>query len=420
MSSNAIQIEGFWAHQFRQIKEEGAGALLRKLNTLARPVFIFVFSLICIPLVLIIRLIKPMYWVRFGWFYASRIGHFAFDVENYLVERQLDLHPDKANDIFFYRWGRPANSYFSELVKDRLFLGRWVEPLFVANNWIPGGNCHKVLPAYVSCGSKDIKGLFTRVGPQLEFSNEEIIAGQSFLKSIGIDNQKYICMVVRDSRYLKWASYHNYRDSDINTFVDTALTLAEKGYWIFRMGKRVHKPFEPVHPHIVDYANSKYRSDFLDIWLMANCYFCISTGTGLDEIARIFRRPAVNINFIPFLNMVSYDHVLSVPSKLKWEKNGEFLSLTEHLNHNYYFNDDYDKAGIEVAKCGSSDICNAVLEKVARLNGTWQESNEDKLLQERFWEIFKSHSNFQKYHGDIHPEARVGAHFLRNNPEWLN
>ena len=68
----------------------------------------------------------------------------------------------------------------------------------------------------------------------------------------------------------------------------------------------------------------------------------------------------------------------------------------------------------------SPPICNAVLEKEARLNGTWQESNEDKLLQERFWEIFKSHSNFQKYHGDIHPEARVGAHFLRNNPEWLN
>ena len=25
-----------------------------------------------------------------------------------------------------------------------------------------------------------------------------------------------------------------------------------------------------------------------------------------------------------------------------------------------------------------------------------------------------------RIHGEIHPESRVGAHFLRNNSEWLN
>ena len=86
------------------------------------------------------------------------------------------------------------------------------------------------------------------------------------------NNEKFVCLIVRDSAYLptinnknKW-EYHNFRDSDIDTYEKAALALAEKGYWVFRMGKVVRKPFKADHPNILDYANSNYRSDFLDIW----------------------------------------------------------------------------------------------------------------------------------------------------------
>jgi len=420
MFSYSIKEKSFWIRQYSHLKEDGFSALLRKLITLTRPIIIFLLSLICIPLVIIIRLIKPIYWIRFGWFFSSRIGHFAFDVEYYLSERELRLHPEKANDIFFYRWGKPANIYFSKLVKEHLNIGSWVEPLFIANNFIYRGSTHKVLPAVINSGSRDIKGILTQVKPQLYFSDEETVLGHSFLRSFDIYSEKFICMIVRDSAYLKDATYHNYRDSDVKTFMNAAIALADKGYAIFRMGKKVKNPIDVSHPNIIDYAATDLRSDFLDIWLMANCSFCISTGTGLDEISRIFRKPAVYLNIVPFTNMVSYDNVISVPSILKWKENGEMLTLTQCLNHDYYFVDEYFNAGIEIEKLKPSDICNTVLEKEARLNGTWQESNEDKLLQEEFWKIFKSHQNFQKYHGNIHPEARVGAHFLSNNPEWLN
>ena len=43
-------------------------------------------------------------------------------------------------------------------------------------------------------------------------------------------------MIVRDSAYLKFAEYHNYRDCNIENFNKAAL-LAEKGYYVFRMEK---------------------------------------------------------------------------------------------------------------------------------------------------------------------------------------
>ena len=98
----------------------------------------------------------------------------------------------------------------------------------------------------------------------------------------------------------------NYLSNDIDNYKESAMYLAQKGYWVFRMGKGAKKRFDIDHPKIFDYAFSDYRSDFLDVWLMANCNFCISTGTGIDAVATIFRRPILMINYIPISNIVSF------------------------------------------------------------------------------------------------------------------
>ena len=417
---NSSTIAAFWIQQVRQIKKGGFETIWRKLKTVSRRFTIFLLTLLVIPIVIVVRIIKPWCWIRFGWFLGSRIGHFAFDVEYYLSERKVGLHPEKAIDVFFYHWGKPSNAFFTKMIERYLLVYNWVEPLFIANNWIPGGDQHRILPAYDNYNSRDINGLLKRVEPQLSFLEEENKTAHSFLKSIGIGQQKFVCMIIRDSAYLKNADYHNYRDVDISTLKEAALALAEKGYWVFRMGKVVHEPFKSDHPRILDYANSKFRSDFLDIWLMANCFFCISTGTGLDEVASVFRRPAVYVNNIPLHQLVTYDHVITVPKYLIWEEINKQLTLSEHLAYPYFHTDQYDNEKILVVDLTPKDIKQAVLEIEARLNGTWKDSEEDQRLQDRFWKIFKSHQDFHKNHGEIHPEARIGADFLRNNPEWLN
>jgi putative glycosyltransferase (TIGR04372 family) len=307
------------------------------------------------------------------------------------------------------------------LLEQHLFVQGWVEPLFFANDWLPGGDQHKILPAVITCGSRDKDGLFQRAKAQLTFTEAENQMAISFLKSIGVKNEKIVCLIARDSAYLKNADYHNYRDVYISTFKEAALALAKKGYWVFRMGKIVHEPFKSDHPHILDYANSKFRSDFLDIWLMANCYFCISSGTGLDEVARIFRRPAVYVNYLTTSGLVTYDHVITTPKHLVWQETNRRLTLFEHLTHAYSRTKQYKNAKILVKGLTVKEILQAVLEMEARLSGSWEESEEDRQLQGKFWEIFRSsHQDFNKFHDIIHPEARVGAHFLRNNPEWLN
>ncbi|MBC8182565.1 TIGR04372 family glycosyltransferase [candidate division KSB1 bacterium] len=413
-------MNSFITRQLNQIKEEGLEAIWRKLKTVSRRFIIFLLTLLAIPFVIIIRLIKPWYWIRFGWFFATKIGHFTFDVEYYLTEKIMGLHPGKATDIFFYRWGKPANTFFTKLTERHLFVRSWAEPLFFANDWLPGGDQHKILPAIATRHSRDVEGLLRKVGAQLEFNNEENLVAHSFLKSIGMANEKFVCLFVRDPKYLPRVSYHNYRDTDIDTYEEAALALAEKGYWVFRMGKIVEKPFSAKHPQILDYANTPHRSDFLDIWLMANCFFCITTGTGLDEVARIFRRKSVYVNYSHVFGMITDTECITFFKHLIWQETNNKLTLSENLLHSYNFTEEYKNKGIKIVDLSQVEIKQAVLEMEARLSGTWRDLEEDQYLQDRFWRIFRSHKDIHKYHGKIHPEARVGAHYLRNNPEWLN
>ena len=140
------EIKLFIANQLIQIYEQGIIAIWRKSIKIIRLFFIYFMASLFLPLILFIRLIKPFIWIRFGWFFASRIGHFAFDIEYYLCEKKI-LNNQKMIDLFFYKWGKPANYYFSKLVKKHIFVKWWVEPLFIANSILPGGNKYKILPA---------------------------------------------------------------------------------------------------------------------------------------------------------------------------------------------------------------------------------------------------------------------------------
>jgi putative glycosyltransferase (TIGR04372 family) len=298
----------------------------------------------------------------------------------------------------------------------------------MCNEIIPFGSKHTI-EMNTSKGSVDLKGRLVKTKPHLSFNEVENDRANKFLSEIGFkEGDKFICYIVRDSKYLKHISpngfsHHDYRDSDIDTYNDSAIYLAEKGYWVFRMGKAVHKPFNVDHPLIMDYANSTYLSDFLDIWLMANCYFCVTTGTGLDDVSVAFRRPLVDVNHLPIgLNRSNHTRCVELYKHLRWKKNGNFLSLIDQINTgaiDFLHSDSYNDLGVEIIDNTAEEILNAVIEMEERLSGTWIDEPEDLELQDIFWEKFKDSSQFNERFGWINPASRISTSFLRKNYNWF-
>ena len=215
-----------------------------------------------------------------------------------------------------------------------------------------------------------------------------------FLKQLGIrDSDKFICLIVRDSAYLssfypKWDfSHHNHRDSNIHTYNEAVEALANLGYWVFRMGKKVKEPLNINHPRVIDYANHEIRSDLLDIWLPANAYFSISTLTGLDSVAQAYRRPVVYVNALTNAEFRSYDHCIWMPKNMMWESKGKLLTLKETLHNSFPSSEMYKKKSIKIIDLTSEQITEVVLEMESRLTGKWRVTEKEELNQSKFMKI---------------------------------
>jgi len=286
-------------------------------------------------------------------------------------------------------------------------------------------------------GSRDIYGWYQQTQPS-SFLPDEDIRARAWLTKMGWqEGDRFVCLLVRDSAYLD-NTYQNtdcrnpggvefnpkngygwkhldYRDSDIATYVPAAEWLADQGVWVIRMGKIMAKPIPTSHPRIVDYAFSPDKSDFLDIWLFAHCDFCISTGTGLDVLCDIYRKPILFLNFMPLLSLWSWSNAMHLTKTLVWKKSGIKLNLRENID--CYSLEYYDQAGIEIIDLTPEEILVSVQELWERMKGTWVDSKEDIQLQNRFWELLKTHPDYHKLHHWIHPQARAGATWLRNHGE---
>ncbi|MBI3252257.1 MAG: TIGR04372 family glycosyltransferase [Candidatus Omnitrophica bacterium] len=348
-----------------------------------------------------------------------------FNTEYYLCRR--DKSQFTSLDLFYFEHNPPVNSQWALMIQRVLTVHSFIFFLDKANRLIPGGTRHfaRLLPE--GRGSIDPEGLLAQTEPHLNFTSEEERLGQRFLEETGLrQDERFVCLIVRDSAYknsihpaVDW-SYHDYRDSHIDTYRCAACALAEQGYWVFRMGKAVQDPFQANHPRIIDYAKSDDRNDFLDIWLVTHCEFAITTGTGLDEVCTVFRRKYVHVNQIPVGGTRSFTPSLVTFKQLRWKSSGVPLSLREQIATGSIYalhKSAYDNLGIEIVDNTPEEILEAVLEFEALRTGSYDETREDMELQARFWAILGEWAAFGKYHNSI--QATVSPSFLRKTHPWF-
>ena len=389
--------------------------------------------ILAVPVVLVFRLIRPWLLLRWGILASEIIGHFAANTELYLCERDAGINMPKQRylDFFYIYYGPICNQQLAVMWKRVLHFwpSRIMPRISRVNRLIPGGAVHEI--GTNTQRDRDVHNLLDQFPPHLVFTHDEGARGAAGLRAMGIpQGARFVCLIIRDSAYQdickpgKDWSYHNYRNSDIGNYILATEELAERGYFVIRMGAKVKAAMKTAHPRIIDYATNGMRSEFMDIYLGAKCTFCISVGTGFDAVPLIFRRPIVYVNMVPlgylftfrteFLGIIKHHYLAA--------ENRE-LSLSEIFNHGVGFSShtsDYESKGVELIENTPEEIRDVVVEMAERLNGTWQSHQDDEALQRRFWEIFPTDALCRQgrpLHGEI--RARFGAHFLRKNREWV-
>ena len=416
---------GFLKSNIRQIKKGGWAVFFDKGKKAPKRIVLFTFDLIAtpfsIPIVLLIRLIKPIKHIRFGYFYGGRIGHFIPDTVIAAID---DNKLNKFVDLYYFLPSE-KNIQWAKMVKKELNVYYWVRLLYFSNKLLPGGNSHVIIPSiHRPNGSQGSlrQGLFYNSDFKFSFNDDDNKVAKLWLKNNGwSEGEKIICLMVRDDAYLptkNW-QYHSYRNCDISSFEPALELLAEMGYFIIRMGKNMKIPLKLNNNRIIDYAFKKEKSDLLDVWLFANCELCITTGTGPDLISLFYKRPVLAINYLPLAHLFSWAEALHAPKKLYWKETGMALSWEEHLEHPYVHSKDYEDAGINILDLSSEEIIDIVKEMINRINNSFFDE-DDKRVQNKFWKIAKQSNNFKIKNNFIHPSSRISMAYVRNNSEWLS
>ena len=404
---------GAWRRQFAELRDGGLSVLLRKLRTL-------VDTILAVPAVLLMRLVRPLLTIRVGPLSSSRIGPFSAHVELYLCERDAGLHGQRTLDLFFH--ARPVcNRQLQAMWERTLPVSRFAAALARVNRWFPGADAHRI-PMQPN-GERDIRGLFATGTQHLAFTAEERRRGWAFLHERGIhEGTPYICFLAREALYLaatypdrNW-DYHNYRNTDVRSLLPAVEALTRLGYAVLRMGVVVRAPLDTANPRIIDYA-SHGRTEFLDIFLSAHCRFYLGDPSGIVGIPMTFRRPIAFVNYIPFEYVHSWDpRHLFIPKKLWLRAERRLLTFRDILESGVgrlHWTEEYERRGIEVIENTPEEIAALAIEMDERLQGTWQAAAEDEELQRRFWSLFASSG----LHGVI--RSRIGAAFLREHRALL-
>ncbi len=372
-----------------------------------------------LPAIFILRAIRPLIRIQFCEIISWRIGQFISDISEHICREKIG----NRRTLNLYYFGMISNSQWEKMAyrSNLKILGSWLKYLDRWNQLIPGGNAHTLKSSLTE--SRDTEGLFESHNGSIPFLEYENSLGEKFLKSKGWKvGEPYICLLVRDSKFMEaysnsdW-SYHDYRDSDIARYATSMEWLASQGVWVFRMGKLMARPFQTNSPRIIDYAFDSDKSDFLDIWLFANCTGVISTGTGPDQLAMIYRRPQLYLNAMPLGGLHSWTNMTWVPKNLKWQKTGVPLSISEYLDNNFFSALEYMDAGIEIVDLSIEEIEVAVQEFWSKINNSHKFTDNDVKLQENFWKIFIDWPLYGELHGVKHPNASIGRNWLANLSE---
>ena len=380
------------------------------------------FALLTIATFLVIR---PFFLIQIHKVKDWRIGHLAANTE--LTRLQTIAHNDslrrKLITVYYFGSKSPANRFLTEFWQRELpsVHGHWGWLLDKISARVDGMNSSDESTIW------DTKGLFQMIEIPNFFTKKEELLGQQFFKS-NLFNEKFVCLNVRDCEYMartrsREMSHHDYRDSDIKTYLVAAEALAELGYTVFRMGAIVKEPFISKHPRVIDYATNGMRTEFLDIYLGAHCTFTISTGSGWDSVPMIFRRPMIWVNHLPIFENAVNLSMINYPKILEDKQSGTLLSLTELIERNTakeLFAQGYRDAGVTVQDLSSEELVEAVTEMAARVDGTFVETPEQKEMQAKLSHILSTHPKLQPSPNFYPIRAQYASCFLSRYPNFLD
>lgn len=429
------------------------------LYSLKRVFFLFlspITYLIAIFFLIIVRLISPIYLIRWFCLLSTRVGHYLINTELYnsLKKEKIFLPKKKYFDIFYDRYS-VCNPQISKMWRREIFFlpsffMHAVDHLNDILNSIIDANYKHDINEPNSVRDNDhklnLKGFISNYLPphnhfdrhyllnntksSIKFTNYEIKMGNKFIEELGIGGSKIVSLFLRDDEYLKqnypnidW-EYSNYRNVKLENFEKSIDWLIKNNYFVVKINKVSNQKIKERKGYI-DLSNHPLRNYFLEIFLPYKSEFGITTNTGIDSVCEIFRKPMLCLNLCPIVDNRIFNPKFMFNYKRYYSNlDNKFLSLDEIFYHELHALSDKNKLNIKKIKIveqSSQEVLDDVITFETFVKNNFKYQEKDMLLQEKFRK--KLLINLQEiYKCDLIPnsiQSILSPNFVNSNPNWF-
>lgn len=332
---------------------------------------------------------RPIGLIRFGILYSIPIGNFISSTLIYIKERIVGIARESLDYFSPNYYGVCSNEYYLKHLERYLNITPAAFQLahMFPNDCRDGNFIGHSDHAFYLSKSYDNKNLDDHsLEFSLKFTDCEVVEAQKSLALMGIPKgAPFVCLQVRDSGFYGTDDQANFRNVPLHLFGKAVKYLTEKGIYVLRMGAHPKDDMPWTYGRLIDY--SKYfRTEFMDIWLYANSYLTISTGTGPDLLPVTTARQTLYAGFAQLFTLPSAHNNLSVCfSRVSCA--GEIVPLREALAKKFYRQSELDDLGYSITPCSEDEILAAVEEKIFLMDGG-SPSPRTLLLQEKFEKLF--------------------------------
>lgn len=423
----AIAIKPNWTSAYLKLTEAhmkkswnfyDVGKLHESINSTERAIDIYNSQLEKHPLGnLGIRFITPEYFTSWPWLGA--IGHLATNIDIYIKMGILGWRPQHhtillappeqvINPSLLNYWRRYLHIITDPSLIERLLpLAKTMRCLEYTLFHIKIAQGQMVDVSYAfSVVQKQWE--VEKKNPLLTLSPSDYERGWNRLQDLGVPkNAWFVCLHVREDGF-RAEGLITHRSADIDTYLFAIKSIVARGGWVIRMGDPSMKPLSSMS-QVIDYAHTKAKSDWMDVFLSTSCRLFLGSASGLITVPWVFGIPCAMTNAWPLSGRPASNQDLFIP-KLAWsEVENRYLTFEEALAPRFFFNLNSKLLyswGIKVVDNTPEEINDLVLEMLDRLDGKVQYTEEDEILQQEF-------NSLPTPYGPSAFNSRMGRSFLQ-------
>jgi len=338
-----------------------------------------------------IRVLPPI-WVQL-------VSHIAL-LDKYLKLMELGWSPKKRVILLAPPEGVVNQAYLDywrdriEIITDPNQIFIMLPVLNVLGDWphtghrTPDGNVEWMFDAH---GKASAEWGRQKRPPLLSLKPEHRLAGRRILEAAGIPSDAwFVCLHVREPGFFREGElpYAKFRNANIGNFELAVQAIRAKGGYVVRVGDSTMMPYPPT-AGVFDYALSSSKSDWMDVFLCADCRFFVGSTSGLYHVPGTFGVPCVLVNWVSFCTIPwECDHIYIPKLIRRNDKSGELLSFREMLDgkNRWIFSDGRSirEHGFDVIDNSPEEVREAVEEMMECLDGRFDRIPGDAERIEKF------------------------------------